>query len=46
MTNRHAAETEFAIAQANPRSSSSLVPMLIAGLVLTVAGMFIALAFV
>jgi hypothetical protein len=28
--------------QANPRSGSSLVPMLIAGLVLTLAGMVVA----
>ena len=31
-------------AQANPYSGSSLLPMLVAGLVLTLAGMFAALA--
>ena len=30
--------------QANPYSGSSLLPMLIAGLVLTLAGMFVAFA--
>jgi hypothetical protein len=31
-------------ASANPRSGSSLVPMLVAGLILTLVGMMVALA--
>lgn len=38
-------ETGFVVTEPNPRASSSLVPMLIAGLVLTIAGMFAALLF-
>lgn len=36
---------DFAIRQADPRSSASLVPMLVAGVVLTFGGMIGALAF-
>lgn len=38
-------KAEVAITPAHPRSSSSLVPMLVGGLVLTVVGMLAALAF-
>ncbi|EAQ33512.1 hypothetical protein NB311A_10570 [Nitrobacter sp. Nb-311A] len=36
---------DFANRQADPRSSASLVPMLVAGVVLTFGGMIAALAF-
>jgi hypothetical protein len=36
---------DFANSQADPRSSASLVPMLVAGVVLTFGGMIAALAF-
>ena len=36
---------DFARKQADPRSSESLVPMLVAGVVLTFGGMIAALAF-
>ena len=45
MIKEHSIETAVAIAAADPRSSSSLVPMLVGGLVLTVVGMLVALAF-
>jgi hypothetical protein len=38
-------EAEFARIAADPRSGASLVPMLIIGLVLIVAGMIVAFAF-
>lgn len=44
MTDRIAGERAFARMAADPRSSASLVPMLVAGLVLVVIGMFAALA--
>ena len=45
MVKDHSTETEVVITAANPRSSSSLVPMLVGGIVLTVVGMLAALAF-
>jgi hypothetical protein len=45
MIRQHRTESEIAIAAADPRSSSSLVPMLVVGLVLTVIGMLAALVF-
>jgi hypothetical protein len=44
MPNRTLSETEFARIAANPRSSASLVPMLVAGLVMITIGMLLALA--
>ncbi len=44
MTYQSKAELDFASAQANPRSSSSLVPMLVSGIVLIVIGMIVAFA--
>ena len=44
MSNRAVNETEFARMAANPRSSASLVPMLIAGLVMITIGMVLAFA--
>lgn len=38
-------ETNVPLTAADPRSSSSLIPMLIGGLVLTIVGMVAALAF-
>ncbi len=35
-------ENEFAVMAANPRSSASLVPMLVAGLVMITIGMVLA----
>ncbi|MBX9841128.1 MAG: hypothetical protein K2Z80_04890 [Xanthobacteraceae bacterium] len=37
-------EAEIASADTNPRSSGSLIPMLVSGLVLTTIGMLVALA--
>lgn len=45
MTEKRSSETEIVIVTEDPRSSSSLVPMLVAGLVLTLVGMLAALAF-
>ena len=45
MIKDHSTETEIVITAANPRSSSSLVPMLVGGIVLTVVGMLAVLAF-
>jgi hypothetical protein len=42
MPERSLHETEFARMAANPRSSASLVPMLVAGLVMITAGMVLA----
>lgn len=44
MINDHTTKAEAGIADATPHSNSSLVPMLIVGLVLTIVGMLIALA--
>jgi hypothetical protein len=45
MTNKNNSKMKIAIAVADPRSGSSLVPMLVGGLVLIVIGMIAALAF-
>jgi hypothetical protein len=45
VTDKHDSEKAFAIAAADPRSGSSLIPMLVGGLVLIVIGMIGALAF-
>ena len=42
MSDRALRETEFARMAANPRSSASLVPMLVAGLVMITIGMVLA----
>ena len=44
MIRKPSTEAEDAIAAADPRSSSSLVPMLVGGLILAVIGMLAALA--
>ena len=45
MINKSSGEMETALAAADPRSGSSLVPMLAGGLILIVIGMIAALAF-
>lgn len=45
MANSNDKEEAFALAQADPHSSSSLVPMLVGGLVLILIGMIGVLAF-
>lgn len=42
MPNRSLNETEFTAMAANPRSSASLVPMLVAGLIMITIGMVVA----
>jgi len=42
MSDRASNENEFARMAANPRSSASLVPMLVAGLVMITLGMVLA----
>ena len=42
MSDRSLSESEFARMVANPRSSASLVPMLVAGLVMITIGMVLA----
>ncbi len=42
MSDRSVSENEFARMAADPRSSASLVPMLVAGLVMITIGMVIA----
>jgi hypothetical protein len=42
MANANQRDIDMALAQANPRASSSLVPMLVSGLVLIVIGMIVA----
>lgn len=44
MTNKSSSEKDIALAAADPFSGSSLVPMLISGLVLIVVGMIAAWA--
>jgi hypothetical protein len=44
MTNHDHGEIESAIAAEDPRAGSSLVPMLVSGLVLVVIGMIVAAA--
>lgn len=45
MSEKRSSKIEIVIATEDPRSSSSLVPMLVGGVVLTLVGMLAALAF-
>jgi hypothetical protein len=45
MVKKNTTAAQAALASADPRSSSSLIPMLVGGLVLIVIGMIAALAF-
>jgi hypothetical protein len=45
MINQNSSEVEIVIAASDPRSGSSLVPMLVSGLVLIVFGMIGVIAF-
>jgi hypothetical protein len=45
MTRKNSSENDIAVAMADPFSGSSLVPMLVSGLVLIVVGMIAVAAF-